>query len=67
MANIDTSRPAPFGAEFLIRMTSRTDALRQSLVQWNNKRATQKAVSRLSDRQLSDIGLSRYDVDNMDF
>lgn len=30
---------------------------------WNERRATRAALSRLSDRELDDIGLSRGDID----
>ncbi|GGH53923.1 DUF1127 domain-containing protein [Frigidibacter albus] len=30
---------------------------------WNDARVTRKALSRLSDRELDDIGLSRSDID----
>jgi uncharacterized protein YjiS (DUF1127 family) len=30
---------------------------------WNDARATRKALARLSDRELDDIGLSRGDID----
>lgn len=32
---------------------------------WNDERATRAALSKLSDNELSDIGLVRGDVDNM--
>ncbi|MDX1784977.1 DUF1127 domain-containing protein [Roseovarius sp. ZX-A-9] len=32
---------------------------------WNDARATRKALSALSDRELEDIGLSRSDIDSI--
>lgn len=32
---------------------------------WNDARVTRKALSRLSDRELEDIGLSRSDIDSI--
>lgn len=32
---------------------------------WNNARVTRDALSRLSDRELNDIGLSRSDIDRV--
>lgn len=34
-----------------------------TLAAWNDARVTRKALSRLSDRELDDIGLSRSDID----
>ena len=32
---------------------------------WNDTRVTRNALSRLSDRELDDIGLSRGDIDSI--
>ncbi len=32
---------------------------------WNDARITRKALSKLSDRELDDIGLSRSDIDSI--
>ena len=34
---------------------------------WNDTRATRKALNRLTDRELEDIGLSRGDIDRLSF
>lgn len=34
-----------------------------ALITWNDARATRNALSRLSDRELDDIGLHRGDID----
>ncbi|MFN6952419.1 MAG: DUF1127 domain-containing protein [Albidovulum sp.] len=34
-----------------------------SFAAWNDARVTRNALSRLSDRELDDIGLSRGDID----
>ncbi|RBI76929.1 hypothetical protein DQW77_02730 [Roseovarius sp. TE539] len=59
MAAIDTSRPhnAP---TFVLG-----DALGRALValkNWNDERVTRNALSRLSDRELDDIGICRGDI-----
>ena len=36
-----------------------------SVSRWNDNRKTRNALSRLSDRELDDIGLSRADVMNI--
>jgi uncharacterized protein YjiS (DUF1127 family) len=63
MATFETTRPAPFGAETTFRIVSYVDSVITALVDWNNKRVTRDALSRLSDRELTDIGLTRADVD----
>ncbi|EAQ27347.1 DUF1127 domain-containing protein [Roseovarius sp. 217] len=59
MAALDSTRShttnAGFGAVF-----SRVFSV---LAAWNERRATRAALSRLSDRELDDIGLSRGDID----
>ncbi len=37
-----------------------------SVATWADNRATYKALSKLSDRELDDIGLSRSDLDALD-
>lgn len=65
MAAIETSRPA-FGATGL---TGRIGALlaqaEAALSAWSDTRATRKALSGLTDRELNDIGLSRDDLQAM--
>jgi uncharacterized protein YjiS (DUF1127 family) len=65
MATFETTRPAPFGAETLYRIVSVIDAGRTALVQWNDERVTRNALSKLSTRELADIGLTRGDVEVM--
>ena len=36
-----------------------------SVVAWNDARVTRNALSRLSDRELDDIGLNRGDIDSI--
>lgn len=59
MAMLDTPRAAARGhasTGFFARLIG-------TLLSWNDRRATRKALSRLSDRELEDIGLSRSDID----
>ncbi|MCB1368874.1 MAG: DUF1127 domain-containing protein [Rhodobacteraceae bacterium] len=63
MATFETTRPAPFGAVTTYRVLSAIDALRVALIDWKNTRQTYAALSRLSDRELNDIGLSRADIE----
>jgi len=65
MATFETIRPAPFGAETVYGFVSFMDSKRTALAEWNNARITRNALSRLSDRELADIGLTRGDVEGM--
>lgn len=37
----------------------------ESILAWNDARVTRQALSRLSDRELNDIGLTRFDIDRV--
>lgn len=52
---------------FLIggRPTSTITKLINTIAGWNDTRVTRKALSKLSDRELDDIGLNRGDIDNI--
>lgn len=60
MTTLDTLRPAGnariggFFAPFI-----------NTLISWNDTRVTRNALSRLSDRELDDIGLSRGDIERL--
>jgi len=36
-----------------------------SVLAWNDARVTRNALSRLTDRELADIGLTRFDIDRV--
>lgn len=60
MAHFDTapSAAAPtFGLAAFVRRTFGT------LTAWNESRVTRISLSRLTDRELDDIGLTRRDID----
>jgi uncharacterized protein YjiS (DUF1127 family) len=61
MAFFDTTRPAAAG----INLSDRAFGLFRGLRAWNARRSTRAALSRLSDRELDDIGLVRGDIDNL--
>lgn len=63
MAAIATSRPAPFGAITTYRAITAFGTLFGGLAAWNDARVTRKALSKLSDHELDDIGLCRGDVE----
>ena len=62
MAAYDTTRTlanAPTGA----RITSLFGTMFGAVADWNDARITRKSLSRLSARELDDIGLCRGDID----
>ncbi|MEY4984360.1 MAG: hypothetical protein RIR62_2626 [Pseudomonadota bacterium] len=63
MAAIDTTRPAPFGAISTYRAIQFISAAVEAVKLWNEARVTRKVLSKLSDRELDDIGLCRGDVE----
>ena len=63
MAPYDTSRTAPLGAITVFRMVQSVSTAAAGFQTWNAARITRKALSRLSNRELDDIGLCRGDID----
>ena len=63
MAAFETSRPAQglFGG----RLSTLVAATVAAIVAWNDARVTRAALSKLSDRELDDIGLSRSDIETI--
>lgn len=63
MAAIQTSRPAPFGAITTYRAVNGLGGVFAAFKGWNDARVTRNALSKLSDRELDDIGLCRGDIE----
>jgi uncharacterized protein YjiS (DUF1127 family) len=63
MAATETSRAAPLGAISTFRFVEAVEGIFASAAAWNDARVTRKALSRLSDRELDDIGLCRGDIE----
>lgn len=63
MAAVETTRPAPFGAITTYRAISGLTGVFAALAAWNDARVTRKALNKLSDRELDDIGLCRGDIE----
>lgn len=63
MAAIETSRPAPFGAITTYRAVNSLSNVFNAFKVWNDARLTRKALSKLTDRELDDIGLCRGDIE----
>ncbi|MCU0901201.1 MAG: DUF1127 domain-containing protein [Cypionkella sp.] len=65
MAATETSRTAPFGAISIFRAVQGISGMIAAFNAWNDARVTRKALSKLSDRELDDIGLCRGDIETM--
>jgi uncharacterized protein YjiS (DUF1127 family) len=65
MAAIETTRRAPFGAITTYRITSALDRAMSAFVAWNDARVTRRALDKLTDRELDDIGLCRGDIEDI--
>lgn len=57
-----TTRPAPFGAIATFRVTEAVERAFAAVVTWRRARATEKALRRLTDQQLADVGLHRGEI-----
>ena len=63
MATYETSRAAPLGAITVFRIVQFVSATATAFQTWNSGRVTRKALSKLSNRELDDIGLCRGDIE----
>jgi uncharacterized protein YjiS (DUF1127 family) len=60
MSAIDTYRLSPRNGR--VGMIARVI---DAMTLWNDARLTRRALGRLSDRELNDIGLTRFDIDTI--
>lgn len=58
MTFFDTVRPVARNSGFFVNLIN-------AFQDWNDARATRRALENLSDRELEDIGLSRSDIAHM--
>jgi uncharacterized protein YjiS (DUF1127 family) len=65
MAAFETTRTAPFGAISIFRAVQGFGTMFATFNTWNDARITRKALGKLSDRELDDIGLCRGDIETM--
>jgi uncharacterized protein YjiS (DUF1127 family) len=65
MAATHTTRPAPFGAINTFRFVQMIDASMSAFKGWTDARMTRKALGKLTDHELDDIGLCRGDIDTI--
>lgn len=63
MAAVETTRPAPYGAVTTYRVINALSNVMLAFQAWNDARVTRKALNKLSDRELDDIGLCRGDIE----
>jgi uncharacterized protein YjiS (DUF1127 family) len=63
MAAVETTRPAPYGAITTYRAINALSNAVGVFAAWNDARVTRKALNKLSDRELDDIGLCRGDIE----
>lgn len=63
MAAYETTRSAPFGAISIFRFVQYVTDVTAAFAAWNDARVTRKALAKLSDRELDDIGLCRGDIE----
>jgi len=66
MASFDTTRPMADGHLFGARLSNIFfSGLVGTIASWNDARVTRNALSRLSDHELDDLGLTRGDIASM--
>ena len=63
MTTFDTTRTSYGSASATSRFLGLFSAAAAMIVAWNDARVTRNALSKLTDRELEDIGLNRGDID----
>ncbi|MCX7644160.1 MAG: DUF1127 domain-containing protein [Rhodobacteraceae bacterium] len=63
MATLDHTHGVATDRTVGFSVSSAVSAIVGRIIAWNDARVTRKALSRLSDHELDDIGLSRSDID----
>lgn len=63
MAAYETTRTAPFGAIAIFRFVQYLNDKATAFAAWNDARVTRSALTKLTDRELDDIGLCRGDIE----
>lgn len=65
MAAFDSNRPAVPGTLFGGRLGNFVGSVIAVIAAWNDARVTRNALSRLTDRELEDIGLTRGEINRI--
>ncbi|MGO4916189.1 DUF1127 domain-containing protein [Pseudogemmobacter sp. W21_MBD1_M6] len=63
MAAFDTTRPLATGSSFGSRLSKFVMNTFAAVATWNDARVTRSSLSKLTDRELDDIGLCRGDIE----
>ncbi len=56
---------APLGAATVLHVVDAFISAKNAIIEWNEARVTRKILSKLSNAQLSDVGLSRSDIEKI--
>ena len=62
MAALENTFMPVYGRTLGSELSTFTQRLVAAVISWNDERASRRALSKLTDRQLEDIGLSRFDI-----
>ena len=65
MSIIHQTRTVPTGARSIYVLTSLFENAVASIRRWYSEKQTRKVLSRLSDRELDDIGLTRAEIQHL--
>ncbi|MDG1947506.1 MAG: DUF1127 domain-containing protein [Amylibacter sp.] len=65
MAYFTNTTSHPFGSITIFRITNFIEINAEKAVKWYQTRQTKIVLSKLTDRELNDIGLSRSDINNI--
>ncbi len=64
MATFQTTTQQPLGAVAIFRATNLLENAVTKAITWNQSRQTKNELSKLTSRELADIGLTRGDIHN---
>lgn len=64
MATYQNTVSQPFGATVILRAVNVLENVAANAIAWNQARATKAELSKLTSRELADIGLTRGDINN---
>lgn len=65
MAVYETTRAIGLGQAVAGRLSRAIHNITALVINWNDNRTTRLALSKLTDRELADIGLSRGDIERI--
>lgn len=65
MALFDASRPVVANSGFGARLSTVLSRIAGVFLEWNEQRITRAELSKLSEHQLEDLGLTRGDIETL--